>query len=101
MEGVGRAGRGALAPLHSPAALTNGRRFFVNLLCGVPRFRRDRLCRSICGGHDGVESEFIGGRRFGDASTQSEEGEMRRSAPQILDALRYKLKQAKATSVIL
>jgi hypothetical protein len=72
-------GRGALTPLSSLAAITNRRRFFVNLLCGVTRFRRggvtrfrrDRyLCWScICGWHG---NDLIG-TRFGDASSQSQE----------------------------
>ena len=42
LEGVGQAGRGALASLSPLAALPNSRRFSVNLLRGVTPFWRDR-----------------------------------------------------------
>ena len=74
LEGVGEAGRGALTSLSPLAVLPNSSRFFLNLLSGVTPFRRDRYrCRSsICGRHDGLGNDFIGGR-FGDASAQSKE----------------------------
>ena len=78
----GRRGRSwtrCLTPLSSLAAFTNRRRFFVNLLCGVTRFRRGGVTRfrrdrylgwsCICGWHG---NDLIG-TRFGDASSQSQE----------------------------
>jgi hypothetical protein len=93
---------GALTSLSPLAALTNWGRLFVNLLRGVTRFRRGRYrCWScICARHDGLGNNFIGGRF--EASTQSQEAKRwLRSALRILDALRYKLKQAKATLLVL
>jgi hypothetical protein len=74
VEGVGKAGGGPLTSLSPLAALPNSRRFFMHLLRGVTPFRRDRYrCwSSICGRHDGLGNDFIGGR-FGDASAQSQE----------------------------
>lgn len=40
VEGVAKLDEGALTPLSPLAAITNRRRFFVNLLCGVTCFRR-------------------------------------------------------------
>jgi hypothetical protein len=75
----GQSWRGALTPISPLAAITNRRRFFVNLLCGVTlfprggvtRFPRDRyLCWScICGWH----GNNLIGTRFGDAPSQSQE----------------------------
>ena len=45
VEGVAKLDEGALTPLSSLAAFTNRRRFFVNLLCGVTRFRRVGVTR--------------------------------------------------------
>jgi hypothetical protein len=72
MEGMGEVGGDALTSLSTLAAFPNGRRFFVNPLCGVTPFRRRRYrCWSNICGRGGVGIDFIGG--LGDTCTQSQE----------------------------
>ena len=73
LEGVGELGRGALTSLSPLAALSNSRRFFVNLLRGVTPFWRGRdwCWRNICERNAGLGNDLFGG--LGYACAQSQE----------------------------